>query len=261
MKRVKAINGYTIYQMTARDEKNGNGTEGEYSIYFSSDVRDYGVTYSTPEYEGIETLEQAIECISDPESVAFAQAKEELEEEYTTVSYDDIVERMQETTTDREENPTMEEVRTFTVGTFNALVIPEQNWSIFDDDHKTDLNRVEKLGLEAVLADFVSEYEKDVLGDACDSIKSYIRWNDDGVDILDGIIDTYVFYNYAIGSVWMTSNGCILIDAVDLEVYDGLIDDTIDDDYISDFEQCDVCEKPYKYDIWSECKRVLIRID
>lgn len=108
MKRIKAINGYTIYQMTARDEKQGNGIEGEYAIYFSSDVRDYGVTYSTPEYDGIETLEIAESLISDTESIAYAQTKEALEEQYTAVTFEDIVEAMAEqTTTNEEEDTTM----------------------------------------------------------------------------------------------------------------------------------------------------------
>lgn len=96
MKRIKAINGYTIYEVTARDEKQGNGTAGEFSIYFSSDVREYGVAYSTPDYDGIDSLKVALELISDPAAVEFAEVKEELEQESTAVTYDMIEERLQE---------------------------------------------------------------------------------------------------------------------------------------------------------------------
>lgn len=92
MKRIKAMNGYTIYEVTARDEKQGNGTAGEFSVYFSSDIRDYGREYSTPEFEGLESLELAEEVCKNK----FALAKEELEQKYTAVSYDDIIERAEE---------------------------------------------------------------------------------------------------------------------------------------------------------------------
>lgn len=93
MKRIKAMNGYTIYEVTARDEKQGNGTAGEYAIFFSSDIRDYGVAYSTPEYEGIDTLEQAVELIEGEGN--YAKARELCERESTAVTFEDI-EEMQE---------------------------------------------------------------------------------------------------------------------------------------------------------------------
>lgn len=63
MKRIKAMNGYTIYELTQRDINNEffNATAGNYNIYLSSDIREYGLTNSTPEYEDIETLEEAVE--------------------------------------------------------------------------------------------------------------------------------------------------------------------------------------------------------
>lgn len=96
MKRIKAMNGYTIYEVTARDEKQGNGTAGEYAVFFSSDIRDYGVAYSTPEWDGIDSLDVAMELISDPEAVEVAEVKEELEQESTAVSFEDIEERIAE---------------------------------------------------------------------------------------------------------------------------------------------------------------------
>lgn len=92
MKRIKAMNGYTIMEVTARDEKQGNGTAGEFAVYFSSDIRDYGVAYSTPEFEGLESLELAEQVCNNK----FALAKEALEQEYTAVSYDDIIEKAEE---------------------------------------------------------------------------------------------------------------------------------------------------------------------
>lgn len=98
MKRIKAMNGYTIMEVTARDEKKGNGTAGEFKVFFSSDIRDFGVSNSTPEYEGIGSLDEALELITAPDAVEFAEVKEELEQEYTAVSFDDIQERIEERT-------------------------------------------------------------------------------------------------------------------------------------------------------------------
>lgn len=62
-KRIKSINGYTIYQLTERDVNNEfyNATPGNYVIYLSSDIREYGRTNSTPEFEDIETLNECFE--------------------------------------------------------------------------------------------------------------------------------------------------------------------------------------------------------
>jgi len=131
------------------------------------------------------------------------------------------------------------------------FVVPQDKAASFEEDKKHNLSRVEKLGLEAVLDSFVSEYEEDNFGEPR-SIKDYIRWNDDNVDILDGVIDTYVFDHYAIGSVWTTTSGCICMDAVDLDEYEG------DDEEA--FESSDLFDRPYNFDIWSEFKPVLIRL-
>ena len=93
MKRIKAMNGYTIYEVTERDERQGNGTAGEYAIYFSSDVREYGREYSYPEFDGVETLAQAIELIEGEGN--YAKARELCEKESTAVTFEDI-EEMQE---------------------------------------------------------------------------------------------------------------------------------------------------------------------
>lgn len=87
MKKIKALNGYTIYQYTSRDEKNGDGVNGHYAIYFSSDVREYGRELSEKEFNDVETLNEAIELCNDG---GYAITREELEKEYTAVSHADI---------------------------------------------------------------------------------------------------------------------------------------------------------------------------
>lgn len=84
MKRIKALNGYTIYQTTSRDKEY---TPGEYVVYCSSDVREFGREYSYPEYEGIDSLEIAEElCVNDQ----FARAKEIVERTTTAATYEEI---------------------------------------------------------------------------------------------------------------------------------------------------------------------------
>ena len=132
--------------------------------------------------------------------------------------------------------------------------IPTENESIFESDRKSNLNLVEKLGLEAILADFIKDYEEETLGEFCaKDIKNYIRYNENGVDILDGITDTYIFDHYAIGEIWMTNNGCILMSAVDLDRYTG--------DEPERFEDSDIYERPTMFDIWSDFEPVLFRLD
>lgn len=93
MKRIKAMNGYTIYLANERDEKkNPQYHSGEYYIFFSSDIRDYGLTYSDFEYE-VETLEIAEGlCMGSN----YAVARELVEDTTTAASYAEVaeVERM-----------------------------------------------------------------------------------------------------------------------------------------------------------------------
>ena len=93
MKRIKAMNGYTIYLANERDEKkNPQYHSGEYYIFFSSDIRDFGLTYSDFEYE-VETLEIAEDlCMGSN----YAVARELVEETTTAASYAEVaeVERM-----------------------------------------------------------------------------------------------------------------------------------------------------------------------
>lgn len=87
MKRIKAINGYTIYEITERDAKHdASKTAGEYEIYFSSDIRDYGLSNSYPEFDSIDSLNVAIELCSGNTAIA----KEICENISTCVDFADV---------------------------------------------------------------------------------------------------------------------------------------------------------------------------
>lgn len=135
----------------------------------------------------------------------------------------------------------------------NLFIIPEENEAIFNNDRKHNLTTIEKIGLESVLSDFVKEYEESVFGETYGDIKEYTRYNEDSVDILDGYTDTYIFDHYAIGSVWTTNNGCIVMEAADLDDYEG--------DDMEAFEDSDLYDRPNNFDIWSDFKQVLIRLN
>ena len=62
MKRIKAVNNWTIYlSCSKRDEDNYNCTIGNYNIYSSSDIKDYGLAYSDANWEDVDSLQEAIE--------------------------------------------------------------------------------------------------------------------------------------------------------------------------------------------------------
>lgn len=61
MKRIKSVNGYTIYEATTqRDAENYRCEIGHFNIYLSSDIRDFGLANSYPEYEDVEQLSCAL---------------------------------------------------------------------------------------------------------------------------------------------------------------------------------------------------------
>ncbi len=78
MKHIKSVNGYTIYQaVTERDAESYNVPVGSYSIYLSSDIRDYGLTNSYPEWDGEDSLAVCIaRCCGSHYAVAVALADE-----------------------------------------------------------------------------------------------------------------------------------------------------------------------------------------
>ena len=86
MKRIKAVNGYTIYEATARDENKYNVEEGMFYIYFSSDIRDYGLAYSYIEMEASSIEEAEAFCMGSK----YAIAKEIVEAQTTVATYEEI---------------------------------------------------------------------------------------------------------------------------------------------------------------------------
>lgn len=99
----------------------------------------------------------------------------------------------------------------------NMIIIPEENWSIFKNHRKTNLNVLERIGLESVACDFIHEYEESAFGDVYSkNISDYIRvLSDSGTaDILDGVYDTYEFDGMLICDFWTTENGCLMLTAV-----------------------------------------------
>lgn len=78
MKRIKSINGYTIYEATSqRDADTYNCEVGSYNIYLSTDIRDFGLRNSYPEYENIDSLAVALAmCSASHYGVAVALADE-----------------------------------------------------------------------------------------------------------------------------------------------------------------------------------------
>ena len=89
MKRIKAMNGYTVMQaVTERDADMYNCEIGCYNVYFSSDIRDYGIRNSYPEFENIDTLEEAEQYCGGN----YARAREIVESRTTCATYEEIEE-------------------------------------------------------------------------------------------------------------------------------------------------------------------------
>lgn len=87
MKRIKSINGYTIYEANARDAARDNSVEaGYFYIYFSSDIRAYGRAYSYVEMEA-GSLEEAIAFCTGSN---YAAAMEYVEASTTAASHEEI---------------------------------------------------------------------------------------------------------------------------------------------------------------------------
>lgn len=88
MKRVKAINGYSIYEATLKDEEKYNVVCGCFYIYFSSDIRDFGLSNSDWDWES-GSIEEATEWATGSN---YAIAKEIVEETTTAASFEEIEE-------------------------------------------------------------------------------------------------------------------------------------------------------------------------
>lgn len=130
MKRIKAINGYTIYEATERDEKKYNVIKGCFYIYFSSDIRDYGLQFSDCEYEA-SNLKEAMELCDNN----FAIAKEIAEEKNTAVSYEEIekIETMLDNGLSKEEiEEKEEEENKMTVQKINEILVTERQCGLYN---------------------------------------------------------------------------------------------------------------------------------
>ena len=62
MKKVKSLNGYSIFEAGPRDVDKYGYEAGSFYVFFSSDIRDFGIANSSPEYDGLDTLEAAEAC-------------------------------------------------------------------------------------------------------------------------------------------------------------------------------------------------------
>lgn len=78
MKKIRTVNGYAIYQATSqRDADNYACEVGNYSLYLATDIRDYGLASSYPDFENIDSLANALEIAgSSNHAIAEALAEE-----------------------------------------------------------------------------------------------------------------------------------------------------------------------------------------
>lgn len=127
-------------------------------------------------------------------------------------------------------------------------LIPAENEARFRSNRKYDLNTVEMVGLEAILCMFVEQHQDEEYGEiCCTNMRDHTRWDSKRgcIDILDGCYDTYIFENYAIEEIWMTTSGCIMLSCYELE------HEEYDDPW-------DIVQNT---DWQSKCKPVLFRLD
>lgn len=83
---------------------------------------------------------------------------------------------------------------------------------------KTNLNTIEKLGLEAIAVEFMYLHSAEELGfePKREELRGYIRWHCDNVDLLDGYDDTYEFDGFLIDCFWMTEEGIPMLTAYEI---------------------------------------------
>ena len=87
MKKVKSLNGYSIFEAGPRDVDKYGYEAGSFYVFFSSDIRDFGIANSSPEYDGLDTLEAAEACCLGN----YAKAREIVEGRTTAASFEEIV--------------------------------------------------------------------------------------------------------------------------------------------------------------------------
>lgn len=88
MKKVKSLNGYSIFEAGPRDVDKYGYEAGAFYVFFSSDIRDFGVSNSYPEYEGLDTFEAAEACCLGN----YAKAREIVENRATAANFEEIEE-------------------------------------------------------------------------------------------------------------------------------------------------------------------------
>lgn len=124
----------------------------------------------------------------------------------------------------------------------SRYLLPKEAHINFEPHRKTELSPIEKVGLEAILVEFMRQYELEVQGEACsvDFLRGYTRWNEDNIDILDGCYDTFIFDEYAISCIWMTDNGIPVLECYHLKhpEYDDPWEIVINTDWQSECEFC-----------------------
>ncbi len=97
-------------------------------------------------------------------------------------------------------------------------------------------NMLEMLALEAILTEFMYQHQLSEFGEAHsdhETLRGFVRWNGNSVDILDGYQDTYEFDGCLIGELWATENGIPVLEAY--KIPDGC-EDFGEFDWMSDFE-------------------------
>lgn len=132
----------------------------------------------------------------------------------------------------------------------------ENKYRWFETDRKKELNQIEKIGLEHVLQDFITEYEEDNFGEVYTNIIDYTRWNTNSVDILDGYSDTYIFDTYAIECIYCTNNGIILLECSDLETFNGE-----DEEEKERFFDTDILDRVSGFDRFENCDTAIFRLN
>ena len=95
MKRIKTVNGYVIYEATsARDEANYNCGIGHYNLYLSSDIKDFGLSNSYPDWEDVDSIAVAVAYANGSHfAVATALAWELTDSTIEDVALRDEIER------------------------------------------------------------------------------------------------------------------------------------------------------------------------
>lgn len=88
MKKIKNITGYAIYEAGERDVKKYGFAAGSFYVYFASDIRDFGLSGSTPEFEDCGSIEEAESCCTGN----YAKAREIVEGRTTAASFEEIAE-------------------------------------------------------------------------------------------------------------------------------------------------------------------------